>query len=327
MAHALAVEQLAISIRGREVVSDISFELPPGDCIGIAGETGSGKTVACRALTGTLERIGGRVERGSARFGETDLATAGESQWARLRGRQIALVPQSSLSGLDPLMRVGAQLVETIRYLEGRKGAHARALELLTHVQLADPELVYRSFPHQLSGGMRQRVMIALAIAGRPELLVADEATTALDVTVQRGILELLGRLRRETGMSVILVSHDLAVVEETSDRTAIVYAGVSVETGLTATVLGDPKHPYTRALLAARPAVVRAGERLAGIPGAPPGVGSFPPGCRFAPRCSFAEPACSAAPPPLEPVASEHATACFRWKEIERVARDPRGL
>ena len=327
MARPLSVEHLAVSIRGREVVSDMSFELPAGACIGIAGETGSGKTVACRALTGTLERIGGRVERGSARFGGTDLAQADEREWSRLRGRQIALVPQSSLSSLDPLMRVGAHLVETIRYLEGRKGAKARALELLAHVQLADPELVYRCFPHQLSGGMRQRVMIALAIAGRPELLVADEATTALDVTVQRGILDLLGRLRHETGMSVILVSHDLAVVEETSDRTAIVYAGVSVETGLTATVLRAPRHPYTRALLAARPGVVAAGQRLTGIPGAPPGVGSFPPGCRFAPRCPFAEARCSAAPPPRETIAPDHDVACIRWKEAGRATRDPHCL
>ncbi len=164
-------------------------------------------------------------------------------------------------------MRAGDQLVETVRHLDGRTGARSRALELIESVQLSDPERVFRAYPHQLSGGMRQRIMIALAIAGRPRLLVADEATTALDVTVQRGILELLMRLRRETGMSLVLVTHDLAVVEETSDHTAIVYAGVTVETGPTDAVIGNPTHPYTKALLSARPASVLSGSRWSGSP------------------------------------------------------------
>ena len=323
MAGALSVEHLAISIRGREVVSDISFELPEGGCIGIAGETGSGKTVACRALTGTLGRIGGVVTRGSARFGDVDLGAAREADWSKLRGREVALIPQSSLSSLDPLMRAGDQLVETVRHLDGRTGARSRALELIESVQLSDPERVFRCYPHQLSGGMRQRIMIALAIAGRPRLLVADEATTALDVTVQRGILELLMRLRQETGMSLVLVTHDLAVVEETSDRAAIVYAGVTVETGPTEAVIGNPTHPYTKALLSARPASVLYGEPLVGIPGTPPAVGEFPEGCRFAPRCRFCRPACEAAPPPLQTVASEQACACIRWKEAARESAD----
>ena len=190
-------------------------------------------------------------------------------------------------------------------------------------MRLSDPERVFRAYPHQLSGGMRQRIMIALAIAGRPRLLVADEATTALDVTVQRGILELLdgaaARDRDEPG-----ARHPRSGGGGGDrDHTAIVYAGVTVETGPTAAVIGNPTHPYTKALLSARPASVLSGQPLVGIPGTPPAVGEFPVGCRFAPRCTFCRPTCGEAPPPLVTVASEQACACIRWKEVARESAD----
>jgi oligopeptide/dipeptide ABC transporter ATP-binding protein len=313
----LEVRDLAISIGGRELVSSVEFSLGAGECVGVVGETGSGKTLSCRAITGTLQRVGGTVTRGSVTFDGVDLARASGRTWRALRGRRIALMPQSSLSGLDPVMRVGAQLIETVRHLDGCDRPRRRAFELLEQVQLTDPERVFASFPHQLSGGMRQRVMIALAIAGNPDLLVADEPTTALDVTVQRGILDLLAALRSETGMSLILVTHDLAVVEAMSHRIAVVYAGVTVEKGRTARVLEHSTHPYTRALLVARPSALAQGGRLQGIPGAPPSAEHWPSGCRFAPRCDHALAVCELRQPPLEPSGDDRASACVRHQEL----------
>jgi oligopeptide/dipeptide ABC transporter ATP-binding protein len=317
MTALLEVRDLAISIGGREHVTSVEFSLQAGECVGIVGETGSGKSLSCRAITGTLQRVGGTVTRGTVTFDGTDLTHAPDRTWRALRGRRIALVPQSSLSGLDPVMRVGAQLVETVRHLDGRDKPRRRALELLEQVQLNDPERVFASYPHQLSGGMRQRVMIALAIAGSPDLLVADEPTTALDVTVQRGILELLDSLRSQTGMSLVLVTHDLAVVEAMSHGIAVVYAGVTVENGSTARVLERSAHPYTRALLDARPSAVARGGRLRGIPGAPPSAEHWPPGCRFAPRCEHAAPVCEQRQPPLDRTGEDRASACVRHEEL----------
>ena len=294
------VSGLAVAIGDRELLSDIDLELSPGDWLGIAGETGSGKSLTCRALTGTLHLIGGRVTRGSIRLGDVELTALTERGWQHIRGRRVALVPQSSLSDLDPVMRVGRQLTETIRHLDPTPDARARAIELLTRVALHDPEIVYEAYPHELSGGMRQRVMIALAIAGRPEVLVADEPTTALDVTVQKEILELLQSLSRGSGMSVILVTHDLALVEQYADRIAIVYAGVTVEGGATDLVFREPQHPYTTALLDARPHQTKVGNRLVGISGQPPSPSAWPRGCRFAPRCARQTAECAVARPPF---------------------------
>ncbi|HVW16736.1 MAG TPA: ABC transporter ATP-binding protein [Solirubrobacteraceae bacterium] len=313
-ASLLEVRDLAIEIADWEPVKDVSFEVAGGECVAIVGETGSGKTLTCRAITGMLRRRGGSVVRGSARFDGIDLLTLTERQWLEVRGRRISLVPQSSMAGLDPIMRVGRQLEETIRFIAPADDPRKRARELLDHVHMARADEVLRLYPHELSGGMRQRIMIAFALVGRPELIVADEPTTALDVTLQRNILRLLKELQAETALSVILVTHDLGVVEEVADSVTIMYAGRVVEAGPAAKVLGAPAHPYTCALLAARPLTVGPGEELLAIPGLPPGPADRASGCPFAPRCARAQARCDEAVPQLETVDDlpGHLAACW---------------
>ena len=316
----LTVTDLAATIVKREVLTAVSFAVRPGEALGVVGETGSGKTLSCRAVMGLLPRLGGRITGGSIVFDGTDTVGYSERQWHRLRGRQLALVPQSSMSSLDPVMTIGSQLSETIKLLDPGVNVKERALELLDQVEMPRAQEVLGTYPHQLSGGMRQRAMIALAITGRPRVLIADEPTTALDVTVQRSILELLGELRRSTGMSLIIVTHDLAVIEAVTDRVAIVYAGMTVESGVTADVLTHPAHPYTRALLAARPSARKQNERLAAIAGVPPTPEDWPVGCRFAPRCAHVQERCLAARPPLEIANTGQAVACVRHAELSGV-------
>jgi oligopeptide/dipeptide ABC transporter ATP-binding protein len=313
----LRVESVAIAIRGRELVSSATFMIESGGCLGLVGETGCGKTLTCRLLSGTLGRVGGSVTRGTATFGDDDLGAMSEREWRRLRGRRVGLVPQNSLSGLDPVMTVQRQLTETIRELGDSDAPKRSALELLGRVRIPRATEVLKSYPHELSGGMRQRVMIALALIGRPHLLVADEPTTALDVTVQREILRLLSDLRRETGMTLIMVTHDLGVVEETADRIAVMYGGMTVETGPSAALFRNPGHPYTRALLAARPGAQRPGQRLADIPGFPPSPEEWPGGCRFAARCVFSQRRCVGRVPELSPFGADQLARCVRVEEL----------
>ncbi len=313
----LECEDVAVSIAGTELLSNVSLRLERGQSLGIVGETGSGKSLACRTMIGLLGRLGGRLTRGRLAFDGIDLTSAPERQWRRLRGRRIALVPQASLSGLDPVMTVGHQLEETVRCLTGERDAGRRAHELLELVDMPAPAKVMRSYPHELSGGMRQRAMIALAVAGDPALLIADEPTTALDVTVQRVVLDLLVSLVRSRSMGLVLVSHDLGVVEEHTDLTAIMYAGQTVELGATEVVLRGDGHPYTRALLASRPTLHASGSRLGVIPGAPPSPDQWPSGCRFAPRCPHVRPGCEAVAPVLQPSRPERAVRCARIGEI----------
>jgi oligopeptide/dipeptide ABC transporter ATP-binding protein len=301
----------------RLVLAGLDLELLEGQTLGIAGESGSGKSTACRVITGTLGRHGGVITSGKATLGELDLRSMDERGWRKLRGRTIALVPQTSLSGLDPVMRIGRQLREAIRVQAPNADPKKRALELLDMVRMPAPSEVVRRYPHELSGGMRQRVMIALAISGEPELLVADEPTTALDVTVQRGILELLASLRDTRKMSLIFVTHDLAVVNSVSDSVAIMYAGMTVEIGPRQKIMSTPAHPYTRALLGAQPRTRKKMARLVAIPGSPPSPETWPRGCRFAPRCFFRTPACEEAVPALVEVSPGHRAACVRLGEI----------
>jgi len=315
-APVLAAERLAVSIRGMELVSRVDVEVGAGQCLAIAGESGSGKTVTCRSFVGLLGRLGGEVSGGRLLLGGEDVSRDDERAWRSRRGRAVALVPQASLASLNPVVRVGSQMVETIRALGGARAARGRALELLEQVRLDDPERVFRSYPHQLSGGMRQRVMIALSIAGRPRLLVADEPTTALDVTVQRQILALLRDLQRASGMALVFVTHDLSVVREIADRVAVMYAGETIETGPVADVLQRPLHPYTRALLAADPTTAPRGRPLSEVPGKPADPRSWPAGCRFQPRCEHAREEC-AAPAPLRSFGGSRAAACHRVEQI----------
>jgi oligopeptide/dipeptide ABC transporter ATP-binding protein len=313
----LEVRDLSVRIGHHDVLSGVDLSVGAGRCLGLVGETGSGKTLTCRALIGLLPRIGAEVTHGSITFDGRDLVPFRQRAWHRLRGREIAFVPQSSLTGLDPVMTVGRQLAETIRLLDPEAEVRRRAVELLDMVEMPNPQQTLTRYPHQLSGGMRQRAMIALAIVGRPKLLLADEPTTALDVTVQRAILDLLTTLRRATHMSLIIVTHDLGVVETVTDDVAIMYAGSTIETGATKDVLSRPQHPYTRALLDARPSARAEGARLTTIPGQPPGPGEWADGCRYAPRCPFVQDRCHEHVPQLTAIPHGHPAACLRQEEL----------
>jgi peptide/nickel transport system ATP-binding protein len=259
----LSVTGLDVHLGGRDVIHDVSLAIGRGESLALVGESGSGKTVTARVVTGLIGRIGGEVTAGELVFDGQTL-TQDSPEWARLRGRRIAMVPQASLSSLDPVVRVGNQIAETVRVLDPGADIGARSRELLEQVHMPRIESVLRAYPHELSGGMRQRVMIALALAGRPDLIVADEPTTALDVTVQANILKLLRELREETGMSLLMIAHDLAVVGIVSERVAVMRNGEILETGSTTEVLTSPSHPYTQALLAARPDASPSGRPLA---------------------------------------------------------------
>jgi oligopeptide/dipeptide ABC transporter ATP-binding protein len=315
--HILDIHHLSVRLGPADILDGVSFSVPRGGSVGLLGETGSGKSMTCRALLGLGHRVGARVTAGQIWFRGQDLAQLSERDWARIRGRQIALVPQASLNSLNPLRRVGAQISETVRALDHQSSPSQRTVELLEQVDMPRPRDTARMFPHELSGGMRQRAAIALALAGRPALLVADEPTTALDVTVQHRILKLLDSLRRDTGMSMILVSHDLSVLRQACERVAVIYAGQVIEQGPMDTVFEHPAHPYTRALRAARPDPSAPRTRLAAIPGAPPTPLSRPRGCAFAPRCRYAYEACTEAVPPMHQLPADHSAACVRLDEL----------
>jgi peptide/nickel transport system permease protein len=296
-------------------VEDVSFAVRPGETLAIVGESGSGKSVTATALMGLLPAVA-RPVSGAAWFGDKDLLHLPEPELRRLRGGAMAMIFQDPMSSLNPVHRVGDQVAEAIqahRPMPARR-ARAEALELFRRVGIADPERRLNAYPHELSGGMRQRVMIAMALANRPSLLIADEPTTALDVTVQAQILDLLADLKRETGTAMIFITHNLGVVAEIADRVTVMYAGQVVEQGRIAEVFEAPLHPYTRALLAATP----DGENAAsGIPGIVPLPHAFPEGCRFAPRCCHAKAACESAPIALMEAAQERLTRCIRWREL----------
>ncbi len=307
MSALLEVEGLRVGLptpAGRVTVVDgIDYRVEPGEVFGIAGESGSGKTMSVLALMGLLPP-GARVE-GRAVFAGRDLLRLRPGELRRICGRELAMVFQDPMTSLHPMLSVGTQLTEHVRrHLGlGRRDAAARALELLREVRIPDPEGSLNAFPHQFSGGMRQRIAIAIALACGPTLLVADEPTTALDVTVQAGIIRLLDRLRRESGLAIVLISHDLGVLSAIADRVAVFYAGRIVEGGVREDVLGRPRHPYTRGLLDALPHPEAPASPLVAIPGMPPAPGRIPPGCSFHPRCPYALDSCSQSVPPLAPV------------------------
>jgi peptide/nickel transport system permease protein len=294
-------------------VEDVSFAVAPGRTLAIVGESGSGKSLAATAVMGLLPPVA-QASAGVALFEGRDLLAMAAEERRRLRGGAIAMVFQDPMSSLNPVHRVGDQVAEAIRAHRDvpADAALAEAVALLKRVGIADPESRARAHPHELSGGMRQRVMIAMAIANRPRLLIADEPTTALDVTVQAGILDLLATLRREEGMALVLITHSLGVVAEVADEVVVMYAAQVVERGSVAEVFARPLHPYTRALLAAVPDGENEPEGIAGVV---PRPDAWPPGCRFAPRCGFATAACTT-PPALEEV-GERAVRCRRWREL----------
>ena len=317
----LQVENLAVRIGAVEVLTDVSFSVDAGSAVAVVGETGSGKSISCRAVAGLLPRLGGRVVRGSVTFCGQDMAGATSREWSRIRGRRIGFIPQASIASLDPVMKIGTQLREAIKLLDPDADPRSRAKELLADVRMHDIDRVVQSYPHQLSGGMRQRVMIALALAGRPELLVADEPTTALDATVQRSILELLTKLRHEMGMSLLVVTHDLSLAESFAEEIVVMYSGVTVERGPTRVLLRRAAHPYTEALLAARVAAAGRGQPLHVLPGSPLSPAQRPVGCNFRPRCTYAEMGCASDDPPSEPVGAGHTSACFHSEVVLRAS------
>jgi peptide/nickel transport system permease protein len=315
----LQVQNLTVQIdtpRGPiRPVQDVSLAVHAGETLAVVGESGSGKSVTATAVMGLLPPVAVPVE-GHAWLGGRDVLRLSEPEMRALRGGPMAMVFQDPMSSLNPVHTVGAQVVEAIQAHQkvSSREAWAKAEELFKRVGIADPVKRLRVYPHEMSGGMRQRVMIAMAIANRPQLLICDEPTTALDVTVQAQILDLLNALKRETGMGMIFITHSLGVVAEIADRVAVMYAGQVVEQGSVGEVFGNPLHPYTRALLAAVP---EGEEPPLGIPGIVPPPHNFPVGCRFAPRCGFATAACESAPPPLEDIRAERQVRCIRWPEL----------
>jgi peptide/nickel transport system ATP-binding protein len=306
----------------RRIVRDVSFNLDRGQTLGVVGESGSGKTMTALALMGLSPE--GAMISGMVRFEGEDLAKLGEAAWRRLRGDRVAMIFQEPMTALNPLQTIGQQIAEPLilhRRLN-KRAAMAEAVKLLTRVGLPDPLRRARAFPHELSGGQRQRAMIAMALSCGPSLVIADEPTTALDVTVQAQILALLAELREQTEMALILVSHDLAVIAQNCGRVVVMYGGMVMETGATSDVLERPAHPYTRALLEARPRLGSTrGQRLRVIPGSAPTAGEAPKGCPFAGRCPLTIPACSVAPPPPIELGAGHIARCIRLDEAEKVA------
>ena len=295
-------------------VEDVSFSLRPGETLAVVGESGSGKSVTATALMGLLPPAA-RVVAGEARLNNDDLFRAGEARLRALRGGAMAMVFQDPMSSLNPVLRTGEQVAETLRAHGMARGVRSRSLALFRQVGIADPGRRLRAYPHEMSGGMRQRVMIAIALANNPRLLIADEPTTALDVTVQAQVLDLFAALKRDSGTATVFISHSLGVVAEIADRVLVMYAGTVVEEGRTAEVFAAPLHPYTRALLEAVP---DANGMPAGIPGVVPPPHALPPGCRFAPRCPMAVAACEAALPVLEEARPGRRVRCIRWQEVE---------
>ncbi|MGH7105834.1 MAG: ABC transporter ATP-binding protein [Acetobacteraceae bacterium] len=305
-------------------VNGVGFEIYPGETVGIVGESGSGKSVTMLSAMGLLPATARVVTSGQVLFRGIDMLRASERELRTIRGRGIALVPQDPMTCLDPVLRVGAQLREALSAHEplSRAGARKRAVALLRTVGIPEPETRCDQFPHEYSGGMRQRAMIAMGIANKPSLLIADEPTTALDMTVQAQIMDVLRMAQRDTRAGLALITHDLGLIAEMSDRVVVMYAGRVVETGDVHTIFRQPRHPYTIGLISSLPQSTGERRQLRPIPGNPPDLSNIPPGCSFHPRCRLAKgrERCRAELPALVPVESGmvgHLSACHFWNEI----------
>ncbi|HET7410422.1 MAG TPA: ABC transporter ATP-binding protein [Paracoccaceae bacterium] len=320
----LTVEDLKVHFPVDEgllkAVDGVSYELGRGETLGIVGESGSGKTVSSLAVIGLLERASAQVASGSIIFEGRDLLKLGERGMSDVRGRKISMIFQEPMTSLNPVLTIGYQIEEVLRrHLDlSRREARSRALELLDLVGIPSSKTRIDEYPHQLSGGMRQRVMIALALACEPGLLIADEPTTALDVTVQAQILDLIVGLQEKFGTSIMLITHDLAVIAETAHRVAVMYAGRIVEQGPVTAIFDNPRHPYTKGLLRSIPRIERARQRrLAEIAGVVPNLTDLPQGCSFADRCPLADDHCRRREPLLEPIEIGHVAACWKAQDV----------
>ncbi len=312
----VSVRDLTVRFTGGDrpvdAVSGVDFDLAKGEVLGVLGESGSGKSVTLRALLRILPARRARIG-GSIRVAGRDVLRLSEAELAQYRGGVTAMIFQEPMLAFDPVFTVGAQIAESVTRHQGvgRRAARTRAIEMLDRVRIPSPARRYDAYPHEMSGGMRQRAMIALALACAPQLLLADEPTTALDATVQIQILLLLRELQRELGMSVVFVTHDVGVVAEIADRVAVMYAGRLVEVGPVGEVIGRPRHPYTQGLLASTIHGSMRGSRIDAIPGAPPDLSQLPPGCGFAPRCRHARAECASGVPEAVAVGPAHAARC----------------
>ncbi len=300
-------------------VDGLSYQLHAGRTLGIVGESGSGKSVTNLAVMGLLPRPPARIPRGSIRFHDTELTTASEATLRKIRGNRIAMIFQDPMTSLNPYLKIGRQLSEVVELHQklDKRRARDAAVHMLERVGIPSAAERIDQYPHQFSGGMRQRVMIAMMLLNRPEVLIADEPTTALDVTIQAQILDLLRDLQAELGMAVTLITHDLGVVAGMADHVIVMYAGRVMEQGLATEVFHNPSHPYTLGLLQSIPRADQKVERLYTIPGRPPEIDRKPPGCPFEPRCRFARDACRAAPPPVSQLSTSHAVACIALDEV----------
>jgi peptide/nickel transport system ATP-binding protein len=323
----LSVENLSVDfltdVGWATVVQDVNFKVGAGETLGIVGESGSGKTVTSMAVMGLIPQPPGRIKSGAIKLEGVDLLTLSKRQLEDVRGDRVAMIFQEPMTSLNPAFTVGDQIAETMRRHLGisRKEAKKRAIEMLSRVHIPNAARRARSYPHEFSGGMRQRVMIAMALCCEPTLLIADEPTTALDVTVQAQVLELIKEIQDEMGMAILFITHDLGVVADVCDRVVVMYAGQIVEQAPAEELFGRPSHPYTDGLLRSMPAMAARTGTLHSIPGHPPMVGAFPSGCRFHPRCEFAVDACRTGETgavALRSVTPTQISRCLRVGEID---------
>ncbi|MFM1654517.1 ABC transporter ATP-binding protein [Brevibacillus sp. B_LB10_24] len=317
----LQVDNLTIGIRGEEgefqPVNGVSFEVFPGETLGIVGESGCGKSVTSLSIMGLLPQGIGRIAEGSIRFQGRDLTKLPAKELRKLRGNEISMIFQEPMTSLNPVYTIGEQLGEQIRLHLGlsKREAKERCIDLLQMVGIPRAEGIVKEYPHQLSGGMRQRVMIAMAMSCQPQLLIADEPTTALDVTIQAQILDLMRKVKHTNGTSIILITHDLGIVAEMCDRVVVMYAGQIIEQAPVRELFNHPAHPYTKGLIASIPKLEEQKRRLYSIKGSVPHPSSMPSGCRFAPRCEFFRESCRVAPP-LFSLNQTHQSRCWLAEE-----------
>ncbi|WP_031521344.1 ABC transporter ATP-binding protein [Streptomyces sp. NRRL F-5123] len=318
----LEVRDLHVEFHTRDgvakAVNGVNYSVSAGETLAVLGESGSGKSVSAQAIMGILDMPPARIPKGEIFFQGRDMLKMSGEERRKIRGRKIAMIFQDALSSLNPVLSVGYQLGEMFRVHQGasRKEAKARAIELMDKVRIPAARERVGDYPHQFSGGMRQRIMIAMALALEPDLIIADEPTTALDVTVQAQVMELLAELQREFNMGLILITHDLGVVADVADKIAVMYAGRIVEDAPVHDIYSKPAHPYTKGLLQSIPRLDQKGQELYAIKGLPPNLTRIPSGCAFNPRCPMAQDICRTDVPPLHPVGTARGSACHFWKE-----------